>query len=335
MKMIDRRHLLTFVSATLAAPALARRTLAQAVSTGTSTGTWPKDRIIRAVVPFGAGSTIDIIGRVVLDPLSQQIGQTIIVENRGGAGSSIGAAYVAKANPDGYTLLINASAHSAVPAVYSNLSYDPSKDFAGVAVFGVVPNVLLVAPSKGIKTAAELVAHAKNGGLTFASAGIGSATHWAAEQFLLSAGIKATHIPFNSGPAALTEVMTGRVDFCFIGISSAMPFIKNGQLLPLAVSSKKRSPSLPEVPTTIESGYPDSDYTFWNGMLAPAKTPRPIVDRLHAEVQKALALPAVQEKLATQGVEPMPLSSEQFDAMIAKEIVSNIDLAKAAGLKFN
>ncbi len=335
MKMIDRRHLLTFVSATLAAPALARRTLAQAVSTGTSTGTWPKDRIIRAVVPFGAGSTIDIIGRVVLDPLSQQIGQTIIVENRGGAGSSIGAAYVAKANPDGYTLLINASAHSAVPAVYSNLSYDPSKDFAGVAVFGVVPNVLLVAPSKGIKTAAELVAHAKNGGLTFASAGIGSATHWAAERFLLSAGIKATHIPFNSGPAALTEVMTGRVDFCFIGISSAMPFIKNGQLLPLAVSSKKRSPSLPEVPTTIESGYPDSDYTFWNGMLAPAKTPRPIVDRLHAEVQKALALPAVQEKLATQGVEPMPLSSEQFDAMIAKEIVSNIDLAKAAGLKFN
>lgn len=335
MKMIDRRHLLTFVSATLAAPALARRTLAQAVSTGTSTGTWPKDRIIRAVVPFGAGSTIDIIGRVVLDPLSQQIGQTIIVENRGGAGSSIGAAYVAKANPDGYTLLINASAHSAVPAVYSNLSYDPSKDFAGVAVFGVVPNVLLVAPSKGIKTAAELVAHAKNGGLTFASAGIGSATHWAAEQFLLSAGIKATHIPFNSGPAALTEVMTGRVDFCFIGISSAMPFIKNGQLLPLAVSSKKRSPSLPEVPTTIELGYPDSDYTFWNGMLAPAKTPRPIVDRLHAEVQKALALPAVQEKLATQGVEPMPLSSEQFDAMIAKEIVSNIDLAKAAGLKFN
>ncbi len=335
MKMIDRRHLLTFVSATLAAPALARRTLAQAVSTGTSTGTWPKDRIIRAVVPFGAGSTIDIIGRVVLDPLSQQIGQTIIVENRGGAGSSIGAAYVAKANPDGYTLLINASAHSAVPAVYSNLSYDPSKDFAGVAVFGVVPNVLLVAPSKGIKTAAELVAHAKNGGLTFASAGIGSATHWAAERFLLSAGIKATHIPFNSGPAALTEVMTGRVDFCFIGISSAMPFIKNGQLLPLAVSSKKRSPSLPEVPTTIASGYPDSDYTFWNGMLAPAKTPRPIVDRLHAEVQKALALPAVQEKLATQGVEPMPLSSEQFDAMIAKEIVSNIDLAKAAGLKFN
>ena len=231
MKMIDRRHLLTFVSATLAAPALARRTLAQAVSTGTSTGTWPKDRIIRAVVPFGAGSTIDIIGRVVLDPLSQQIGQTIIVENRGGAGGSIGAAYVAKANPDGYTLLINASAHSAVPAVYSNLSYDPSKDFAGVAVFGVVPNVLLVAPSKGIKTAAELVAHAKNGGMTFASAGIGSATHWAAERFLLSAGIKATHIPFNSGPAALTEVMTGRVDFCFIGISSAMPFIKDGQLI--------------------------------------------------------------------------------------------------------
>ena len=147
--------------------------------------------------------------------------------------------------------------------------------------------------------------------------------------------MKATHVPFAGGPAALTEVMTGRVDFCFIGISSAMPFIKDGRLLPLAVSSTRRSPALPNIPTTIEVGFPDSDYTFWNGMLAPAKTPRPIIDRLHAEVQKALALPAVKDKLATQGVEPMPLSPQEFDAMIAKEIVSNIKLAKAAGLKFN
>jgi tripartite-type tricarboxylate transporter receptor subunit TctC len=326
MSKTNRRRFLTLASAAIAAPALSRRARAQA---------WPKDRIIRAIVPFAAGSTIDIIGRIVLDPLSRQLGQTIVVENRGGAGGSIGSAIVAKSDPDGYTLLINASAHSAAPAVYPNLSYDPAKDFAGVALFGVVPNVLLVAPSKNITTVKQLVERAKAEPLTFASAGVGSATHWAAERFLLSAGIKATHVPFSGGPAALTEVMTGRVDFTFIGVSSGMPFIKDGRLVALAVSTAKRSPALPDVPTTIELGYPDSDYTFWNGMLAPAKTPRPIVDRLHAEVQKALALPAVQDKLTTQGVEPMPLEPRQFDALIAREIVANIKLAKAAGLKFN
>jgi tripartite-type tricarboxylate transporter receptor subunit TctC len=326
MMSTNRRRFLTLASGALAAPALARRAAA---------ADWPKEKIIRAIVPFAPGSTIDIIGRVVLDPLARQLGQTIVVENRGGAGGTIGSAVAAKSDPDGYTLLINASAHSAAPAAYPDLSYDPSKDFAGVAIFGVVPNVLLVAPSKGITSAKELVAHDQDGHMTFASAGVGSATHWAAERFLLSAGVKATHVPFSGGPAALTEVMTGRVDFCFIGISSAISFIKNGQLVALAVSMPKRSPALPDVPTTIELGFADSDYVFWNGMLAPAKTPRPIVDRLHDEVQKALALAAVQEKLKTQGVEPMPLSPQQIDAMIGKEIVQNIKLARAAGLKFN
>ena len=201
-------------------------------------------------------------------------------------------------------------------------------------MFGVVPNVLLVAPATGITTVAALVERTKVGALTFASAGVGSATHLAAERFLLSAGIKATHVPFSGGPAALTEVMTGRVDFCFIGISSAIAFINDGRLRPLAVSLRKRSPTLPNIPTTIELGFADSDYTFWNGMLAPAKTPPPIIARLHDEVEKALALPAVQEKLATQGVEPMSLSPPEFDAMIASEIASNVTLAKAAGLKF-
>lgn len=326
MSTTNRRRFLNLATTALVAPGFLRSAFAAA---------WPKDKIIRAVVPFAAGSTVDIIGRVVLDPLSQQLGQTIVVENRGGAGGTIGSGVVAKADPDGYTLLINASAHSAAPAVYPTLGYDPAGDFAGVAVFGVVPNVLLVAPSKGIKTASALVERAKSGGLTFASAGVGSATHWAAERFLLSADVKATHVPFSGGPAALTEVMTGRVDFCFMGISSAMPFIKDGRLLALAVSMTKRSPALPNVPTTIELGFVDSDYTFWNGMLAPTKTPRPIIDRLHAEVQKALKLSAVQEKLAAQGVEPMPLSPQEFDAMIAKEIAANIKLAKAAGLKFD
>ena len=297
---------------------------------------WPKDKIIRAIVPFASGSTIDIIGRIVIEPLSSQLGQAVVIENRGGAGGSIGSAAVAKAEPDGYTLLINASAHTAAPAVYANLSYAPAKDFAGVVLFGVVPNVMLVAPSKGINTAKEFVERARNtGAITFASAGVGSATHWAAERFLLSAGLSATHVPFSGGPAALTEVMTGRIDFCFIGISSAMPFIIEHRLTALAVSAMHRSPALPEVPTTTELGFPDSDYTFWNGMLAPAKTPRPIIERWHGEVVKVSALPDVQTKLAKQGVEPMPLSPQQFDAMIAKEIVANIKLAKAAGLKFN
>ncbi|MFZ1194519.1 MAG: tripartite tricarboxylate transporter substrate-binding protein, partial [Pseudolabrys sp.] len=202
----NRRHFLKLSAGALAAPALPRIAAAQATA-------WPSAKTIRAIVPFSAGSTIDIIGRIVLDPLSRQLGQTIVVENRGGAGGSLGSAAVAKADPDGYTLLINAAAHSGAPAAYPNLPYDAAADFSGVAIFGSVPNVLLVAPSKDIKSLQELVAKAKDGSMTFASAGVGSATHWAAERFIVSAGLKATHVPFRGGPEALTEVMTGRVDF--------------------------------------------------------------------------------------------------------------------------
>ncbi|MGE0036041.1 MAG: tripartite tricarboxylate transporter substrate binding protein [Xanthobacteraceae bacterium] len=322
----DRRQFLSLTAAALATTALPRVAAAD---------TWPTGKPIRAMVPFSAGSTIDILGRIVLEPLSRQLGTTIVIENRGGAGGTIGSAQVAKADPDGFTLLINAAAHSGSPAAYPNLPYDAAKDFAAVACFGSVPNVLLVAPSKGIKTIQELVAKAKDGNMTFASAGVGSATHWAAERFRASAGLKATHVPFRGGPEALTEVMTGRVDFIFIGISSGLPFIKNKQLLPLAVSSAKRSPTLPDLPTTLEAGFKESDYNFWNGMLVPAKTPRPIVDRLHAETTKALALPDVKAKLAAQGVEPAPLTPAEMDAMIAREIALNLKIVKAAGLKFN
>jgi tripartite-type tricarboxylate transporter receptor subunit TctC len=322
----DRRQFLSLTAAALATTALPRVATAD---------TWPTGKPIRAMVPFSAGSTIDILGRIVIEPLSRQLGATIVIENRGGAGGTIGSAQVAKADPDGFTLLINAAAHSGSPAAYPNLPYDAAKDFAAVACFGSVPNVLLVAPSKGIKTIQELVAKAKDGNMTFASAGVGSATHWAAERFRASAGLKATHVPFRGGPEALTEVMTGRVDFIFIGISSGLPFIKNKQLLPLAVSSAKRSPTLPDLPTTLEAGFKESDYNFWNGMLVPAKTPRPIVDRLHAATTKALALPDVKAKLAAQGVEPAPLTPAEMDAMIAREIALNLKIVKAAGLKFN
>jgi tripartite-type tricarboxylate transporter receptor subunit TctC len=322
----NRRRFLTLTAAAFAAPALPRLGLGAA---------WPTEKTIRAVVPFTAGSTIDILGRIVLDPLGRQLNQTIVVENRGGAGGSIGSAQVAKADPDGYTLLINAAAHSGAPAAYPNLPYDAAKDFSCVACFGSVPNVLLIAPEKGIKNIKDFVAKAKEGNMTFGSAGVGSATHWAAERFRVSADFEATHVPFRGGPEALTEVMTGRVDFIFIGISSGLPFIKEGRLLPLAVSSAKRSPSLPDVPTTLESGFKNSDYNYWTGMLVPSATPRDIVNRLHAETMKAIALPDVQAKLTQQGVEPAPLTPTEMDAMNKREIDLNIRIAKAARLKFN
>jgi tripartite-type tricarboxylate transporter receptor subunit TctC len=295
---------------------------------------WPS-KPIRAIVPFGAGSTIDIIGRIVLEPLSAELGQPIVVENRGGAGGSIGSAFVAKSEPDGYTLLIHASAHSAAPAAYPNAPYDAGTDLRGVVVFGVVPNVTVIAPAKGIKTLSELVEAAKKGSMTFASAGVGSATHWAAERLRLAAGFNATHVPFKGGPEALTQVANGQVDFMSIGVSSGMPFIRSGRLIPLAVSTNKRSSILPDVPTNEEAGIPNSDYTFWNGMLVAAKTPPEIVNRLHQGTMKVLAQPGVIERLKPQGIEPMPLSPAEFDALIAREIATNKAIVKAAGLKFN
>jgi len=322
--MTTRRRFLSLAAAALATPALPRLACAQS---------WPA-RPMRAMIPFSAGSSLDIVGRIVLDPLSSQLGQTIVVENRGGAGGTIGTAAVAKADPDGYTLLINASAHSAAPAAYPNIAYDPARDFSAVIPFGTVPNVTLVAPAKGIKTIQELVTAAKSGSLSYASAGVGSATHWAAERLRVSAGFAGVHVPFRGGPEALTEVMTGRVDFTCMGMSAALPFIRDGKLIPLAVSSAKRSSALPAVPTTLESGLADSDYNYWMGMFVPAKTPREIVERLYAETQKALRLPAVVEKFGPQGIEPMPMTSAEFDALIKKEIAINVALVKAAGLKF-
>ena len=325
--MTTRRRFLTLTTAAIAAPAISRGAFAQTA--------WPGAKPIRAICPFQAGSTVDILGRIIADPLGAAIGQTIVVENRGGAGGSTGSAAVATADPDGYTLLINAAAHTAAPAAYPNITYDPAKDFAGVAMIGVVPNVIVIAPSKGIKTAKELAEKAKSGEMTYASAGVGSATHWGAERFRLSAGFKGTHVPFRGGPAALTEVATGRVDWMTIGTGSGLPFIKDGRLIPLAVTTQKRSTALPDVPTTLELGFKDSDYTFWNGFLAPAKTPKPIIDRLHAEITKIVASADIRQKLDTQGVEPLPLSPAEFDALMRKEITANLELAKAAGLKFN
>ncbi len=323
--MTTRRKILQWSGAGLATVALPRFASAQ---------NWPT-RPLRAIVPFTPGSTTDIIARIVLAPLSAALGQHIVVENRSGAGGTIGSALAAKAEPDGYTILIHASAHSAAPAAYPNAPYHAGRDFSGVVIFGSVPNVTVISPAKDIKTLRQLVDAAKKGPMTYASAGVGSATHWAAERLRLSAGFQATHVPYKGGPEALTDVVTGRVDFMCTGVSSGLGFIRQGHLIPLAVSTVRRSSALPDVPTTLEAGYPNSDYTFWNGMLVPAKTPRAIIDRLHAETHEVLRLPGVIEKFKPQAIEPMPLTPAEFDALIAREIESNIAIVKAAGLKFN
>jgi tripartite-type tricarboxylate transporter receptor subunit TctC len=301
-----------------------------------SAETWPS-RPIHAVIPFGPGSAVDVVPRIVFEQMSSQLGQNIVVENRAGAGGTIGSAAVARAEPDGYTMLVHSSAHTITPALYPKLSYDITRDFVTVGAIGSVPNVMIVAPSSGFKTVQEYVAAKKEhpGTATYASLGVGSAVQMSAERFRLSAKFDAVNVPFKGGAEALTEVMTGRVDFYFCPIATALPHIKEGRLLGLAVSSPARASALPGIPTTLESGYPDSDYTFWMGIFMPAKTPPEIVARMHDELVKALAAPAVKEKLAKLGVESMPLTAAEFDAQVKKEIGAYAIFAKAAGMVSN
>jgi tripartite-type tricarboxylate transporter receptor subunit TctC len=325
MKLPRRQFL--HLAAAAALPLVSRTAGAQA---------WPS-KTIRVIIPFTAGSTIDVIARIVFEPLAQQLGQAMVIENRAGAGGMTGAAAVARADPDGYTFLVNSSAHSAVPAIYANVPYDTARDFAAVASLGSTPNVIVISPTKGMRRLQELVAaaKAKPGTITYATAGVGSATHLSTERFRFSAGFEGVHVPFRGMPEALTEVMTGRLDFSCSSFAPALPFIRDGKLLPLAVTTPKRSSALPDVPTTLEAGYANSDYTFWTGMFLPAKAPRDIVERMHQEAQRALRAPGMPQKLAQHGVEPMPITPEAFDALIKNEIESNIALVKAAGIKLN
>ncbi len=295
---------------------------------------WP-ERPIRAIVPFTAGSAVDTIPRVIFEQLSRDLHQPIIVENRAGAGGTIGAAVVARAEPNGYTILVNTSSHTIIPSLYPAVPYDTARDFAAVIPLGSLPTVLVVAPSKGFKTIQELVsaAKARPGSITYASAGVGSATHFAAERLRMSAGINAIHVPFRGAPEAYTEVMSGRVDFCFGAISSALPLIKDGKLLPLAVSTAQRASALPDVPTTLEAGFRDSDYTFWVGMFAPEKTPSDIVKLLHQQTLNTLQATAMREKLAALGVDPMVMTPSEFDDLVKAEIAKNALVVRAAGIK--
>jgi tripartite-type tricarboxylate transporter receptor subunit TctC len=292
-------------------------------------------RPIRAIVPFTAGSTTDIIARAVGERLNANLGQNVVIDNRAGAGGTVGAALVAQAPPDGYTVLIHSSSHTVNPAMYAKLSYDTLRDFSGITPLASLPNVLVIAPNKGIRSVKDLiaVAKAKPGSINFASAGQGSATHLNAEKFRLRAGIDVVHIPFKGSPEALVDVMQGRVHYYFCPVAPALPFIKDGRLLALAVGSAKRSSVLPDVPTTVEAGVPGSDYNFWIGMLVPSKTPPTVVTRLHQETQKALGSAEVKKRFAELGAEAMPLTPERFDASIKEELAANKTIVAAAGLK--
>jgi len=292
--------------------------------------TWPT-RPITAVVPLAAGSASDVMGRVVLDQVSRQVGQPIVVENRPGAGGTIGANVVAKAPPDGNTILVY-GALAISHALYSKLPYSTLDDFAPVVPIGLQRLVLVTAPAKGFKTLADLIAAAKArpGALNYASAGIGSASHFAAERLRVSAGIEAQHVTFRGANEALTEVVGGRVDFIYIPIAPALPLINDGKLVALAISAEKRAAELPDVPTSGEAGLANSAYPFWSGLFVPAKTPRDIIVRLHDETEKALQLAAVQERLAKLGVEPMPMSLDQFEKFFRDDVAANVQLVKAA-----
>jgi tripartite-type tricarboxylate transporter receptor subunit TctC len=296
---------------------------------------WPV-KPLRVIVPVTAGSAIDIIARTVSDQLAGPLAQPVVVENRTGAGGTIGAASVAKADPDGYTILVHSSAHAIAPSTFPNLPYDTGRDFAGVTPLANVPLVLVVSPSK-YQSISELVAKAKAnpGTINSAPVGAGAAAHLTAERFRLSAGFEAQQIPFRGAPEAMTEVMAGRVDFFFSPTLPTLPLVQDGKLKAIAVSSSKRASALPEVPTTLEAGFANSDYNFWIGMFVPAKTPREIIDRLHQETAKVLQMPGVREKLAALGGEPMTMSANEFDAFLHAEIAMNAALVKAAGIKGN
>jgi tripartite-type tricarboxylate transporter receptor subunit TctC len=290
---------------------------------------------VRVFVPFAAGSTTDIIARAIADKMSQSMGQQLVIENRAGASGTIGQAAVAQAAPDGYTIMIHSSSHTVSPSTFAKLPFDTVTDFAGVTPISSTPNVLVISPSKNIKTLQELLAaaRAKPGSMNYASAGQGSATHLNAEKFKLAAKIEATNIPFKGSAEAVTEVMAGRVDYYFSPIAPVIGQIRNGQLIPLAVGSPKRASALPNVPTTAEAGVTGSEFNFWIGMFVPGKTPREIVNRLNDEVVKALGTPEVKERFAALGADAWTLKPEQFDAYIRDEIKSNAVLVKAAGLE--
>jgi tripartite-type tricarboxylate transporter receptor subunit TctC len=290
---------------------------------------------VKIIVPFTPGSATDTMARPIAEKLSAAFGQQVLVENRPGAGGTIGIGALAKSPPDGYTLVVVSTGHVVNPVLYANLPYDTLKDFSGVAPLAGLPSVLVVSPALGVRTVKDLVAmaKAKPGQLNYATAGIGSAAHISAEKFRMAAGIDAVHVPLKGSPESLTETMGGRTQYTWTPLSTAVGQIRGGQLLALAVSTGRRSPAFPEVPTIAEAGLPRAEFNFWVGMLAPAGTSRDVLARLNGEIQRALQAPDMIERLAKLGAEPMSMSPEQFDSFIKEEHSVLGEVMRASGVK--
>lgn len=316
-----------------------RRLIAAATTLAlTGTGVWAQSyptKPVKVVVPIAAGSGIDIVARAVSQRLSDSMGQPFVIENRAGGGTTTGTAAVASAPPDGYTVLFQAATLTVGPATMSKLSYDVSRDLAGVMPITNAPFLLVTPPGK-FKSLADMVAYGKTPGqsINYASVGFGSAAHFTSERFALSASTKMQMVTFRGTSEAQTEVVAGRIDLYFTPLTAALGLIEEKKLDALATTGRTRLSRLPEVPTTLELGFAESDFDFWVGMLVPRATPREIVDKLHAETLKVANEPAYRKQMAALGGEPMPVMSPvEFDDFLKKEIERNIRLAQAANIK--
>jgi tripartite-type tricarboxylate transporter receptor subunit TctC len=290
---------------------------------------------VHLVISFTPGSSTDIIGRAVAAKLSEIWGQQVVAENRVGAGGTIGSAVVARAEPDGYTLLANSSAHVANPSIYAKMPYDTLRDFTNISPLAGGPNVLIVGQGTGWKTFHDFVAaaKAKPGTLNFSSAGIGSGTHFNLEKLKLMAGIDVTHVPYKGTPEAISDTIAGRVCCYFAPINAALPHVNGGKAIALAVSSAQRSPLLPNLPTIGESGVAGFDYTLWVGLWGPAGMSADLTRKINADVRKAMASPDLKERLTKLGTVPMDMSPDQFTGFVKKELDDTAKVMKAAGIK--
>lgn len=292
-------------------------------------------RPVRVIIAFPAGSATDIIGRVITQKVAEYWGQTIVTDNRGGAGGSIASAIAAKAPPDGYTLIINSSAHAVNPSMYARLPYDTQKDFIDIMPLVGQPNVLVVSPSARFKNFAAYLSEAKAnpGKITFAFAGLGSGTHLNTEKFKLAAGVDFNMISYKGSAEAITDVVGGRVDCYFSPISAGIGFVQSGKLRALAVTSAKRSALLPDVPTFAEAGVPGFEFILWFGLWAPTGTPAPVVTKVHQDFSRALADPGVSSKLGALGNDVIKMSPAEFQKFVRQQIEETGRLFKAAGIK--
>ncbi|HET7764201.1 MAG TPA: tripartite tricarboxylate transporter substrate binding protein [Burkholderiales bacterium] len=290
---------------------------------------------VHAIISFTAGSSTDIVGRIVLQKLSEMWGQPVVPENRAGAGGSIGTAVVAKAAPDGYTLLVDSNAHTVTPSIYAKLPYDAINDFVDISPLALQPNVLIVNASSQYKTLMDVVnaAKAKPGAINWGHAGVGSGTHLNTEKFVAAAKINVTQIPFKGTPEVIQAMLSNSVDCYWAPISAAIPHIKGGRVRPLAVSTPKRNSQLPNVPTTGEAGIQGADAPLWFGLWAPAGTPKDIVAKISADTRKALADPAVRDRLQNLGNDTMDMSPEEFARFVRSEHDEYARVIKAAGIK--